>query len=135
DDSYKTHAGSLLGTPLYMAPEQIAGVLPDERSEVFSVGVLAFEILTGKPPYTAHTLDALFRQITSEAPPPLAGIPESIEQIVRRALEKEPEARYQTMQAFRDAIAAERKRRFAPAARRWPLVVAALALLAAGGFG
>jgi eukaryotic-like serine/threonine-protein kinase len=63
--SYQTHAGSLLGTPLYMAPEQIAGSPTDVRSEVFSVGVLAYELLNGKPPYTATTMEELFRQITS----------------------------------------------------------------------
>jgi tetratricopeptide (TPR) repeat protein len=126
-DSYKTQIGSLLGTPLYMAPEQIAGELPDERSEVFSVGVLAHEILAGKPPYTATTLDALFRQITKD--------PDSIVDIVLRALEKEPSARFPTMAALRDAIAAERKRRFAPPGRRWPLVVAAVVLVAGAGVG
>jgi tetratricopeptide (TPR) repeat protein len=135
DDSYKTHAGSLLGTPLYMAPEQIAGALPDEKSEVFSVGVLAYEILAGKPPYTATSMDALFRQIASDPPPPLAGVPEAIEDIVRRALAKEPAARWPSMQALRDAIASERKRRFAPRARRWPVVAAALLVLAGVGAG
>ncbi|HEY5922710.1 MAG TPA: serine/threonine-protein kinase [Kofleriaceae bacterium] len=135
DDSYKTHAGSLLGTPLYMAPEQIAGALPDEQSEVFSVGVLAYEILSGKPPYSATTMDALFRQITAEPPPPLDGIPEPVEALVRKALDKEPASRWPTMQALRDAIVAERKRRFAPPARRWPLVVAAVVALASIGFG
>ena len=135
DDSYKTHAGSLLGTPLYMAPEQIAGSAPDEKSEVFSVGVLAYEILGGKPPYNATTMDALFRQITSEPPPAIDGVPEPVQAIVRKALDKEPPNRWPTMQALRDAIIAERKRRFAPPARRWPLAVAALAILASIGFG
>ncbi len=134
-DSYKTQVGSLLGTPLYMAPEQIHGELPDERSEVFSVGVLAHEILAGKPPYTATTLDALFRQITKEPPPELPKVPDSTVDIVLRALEKEPSARFPTMAALRDAIAAERKRRFAPPGRRWPLVVAAAVLVAGAGVG
>ena len=134
--SYKTHAGSLLGTPLYMAPEQIAGALPDERSEVFSVGVLAYEILAGKPPYTATSMDALFRQITKR---PAAAArrrsPSRSSTIVARALAKDPAARWPTMAALRDAIAAERKRRFAPPARRWPLAVAALVLVAGAGVG
>jgi len=134
-ESYKTHVGSLLGTPLYMAPEQLAGVLPDERSEVFSVGVLAHEILAGKPPYSATTMDALFRQITTDPPPELPKVPEPIVEIVGRALEKDPSARWPTMAAFRDAIAAERKRRFAPPARRWPLAVAAVVILAGAGVG
>ena len=131
-ESYKTHAGQLLGTPLYMAPEQVEGALPDERSEVFSLGVLAHEILCGKPPYTALVLDALFKQITDEPPPDLPdGVPGSLGEIVKRALAKDPLQRWQTMKAFRDAIAAERRRRFSPSARKWPLVVAGVVVLAA----
>ncbi|MBA3539015.1 MAG: serine/threonine protein kinase, partial [Deltaproteobacteria bacterium] len=124
-ESYRTHAGQLIGTPLYMSPEQIEGALPDERSEVFSVGVLAHEILTGKPPYTATSMDALFRQITSEPAPPLPDVPNTVEAIVLRALAKDPATRWQSMAALRDALAAERARRFAPRSR-WPLVAGAL---------
>ncbi len=131
-ESYQTHAGQLIGTPLYMAPEQIDGATPDERSEVFSVGVLAHEILTGKPPYTATSMAELFRQIKSVPAPPLDRVPDAIAAIVDRALAKAPADRYPTMQALRDTVAAERARRFAPPARRWPLVVAA-ALLVIGG--
>lgn len=132
--NYKTHAGSLLGTPLYMAPEQIAGELPDERSEVFSVGVLAHEILSGKPPYTATTMDALFRQIMKDPPPALLAVPDAIAECVERALEKEPAARFPSMAHFRDAIAAHRMRRFGARARRWPIVVAlAMIAVALGG--
>ena len=134
-DSYKTHAGQLLGTPLYMAPEQIEGALPDERSEVFSLGVLAHEILAGTPPYTATSMDELFRQITDHEPPPLAKVPEPVGALVRRALAKDPAARWPTMRDLRDAVAAERKRLFAPAARRWPLVVAGALLVAGAGAG
>jgi len=125
DDGYRTHAGQLLGTPLYMAPEQVDGKPPDERSEVFSVGVLAYEILAGKPPYTATTLDELFAQIAGAPVPELPDVPAGVAAIIGRALAKAPSERTPSMQAFRDAIAAERKRRFAPAARRWPLAVAA----------
>ncbi len=126
-ESYRTHAGQLLGTPLYMAPEQIAGAPPDERSEVFSVGVLAYEILAGKPPYTALSIDALFTQIAKEHPPELHDVPSKISAIVVRALAKDPAERYASMQALRDALAKERK---PPARRIWP-VAAALALAAA----
>ncbi len=127
-DTLQTQAGSLLGTPLYMAPEQIAGQPPDERSEVFSVGVIAYELLAGKPPYTATSLDELFAQITSLTPPPVDA---PVAPLIARALAKDPAARFPTMAAFRDAVAAERRRLFAPPARRWPLVAAA-ALVAAG---
>jgi serine/threonine protein kinase/tetratricopeptide (TPR) repeat protein len=129
-NSYRTHAGQLLGTPLYMAPEQVDGGLPDERSEVFSVGVLAHEILAGKPPYTATSIDALFEQIVKNPPPPLPDdVPTPVEAIVTRALAKDPVERYPSMQGLRDAIAAERRRLFAPSARRWPLLVAVVLVL------
>ena len=129
-DAYATAAGSLLGTPLYMAPEQIAGEPPDERSEVFSVGILAYELLAGHSPYTATTLDDLFAQIVNRDPPPLDS---PIWPVVSRALAKDPAARTPSMRAFHDALAAERRRLFAPPARRWPLFVAAAVLLAAAG--
>jgi serine/threonine protein kinase/tetratricopeptide (TPR) repeat protein len=131
--SYETRAGSLIGTPMYMAPEQVAGAQPDERSEVFSVGVVAYELIAGKPPYTATTMDALFQQIAKLDAPPLEKVPGSLEAIVLRALAKDPAARWPTMQAFRDAITAERKRMFAPRHRRWPLVAAGLAVVIAAG--
>jgi serine/threonine protein kinase len=129
DASYQTHAGSLLGTPLYMAPEQITGAEPDERSEVFSVGVLAYELLAGKPPYTATSLDALFQQILDRKPPPLEGMPDNISTILMRALEKDPAARWPSMAALRDAIAHARK----PKRSKWPLVAAAATIALAGG--
>ncbi len=130
-DSYRTHAGQLLGTPLYMAPEQIQGREPDECSEVFSLGVLSHEILAGKPPYTAVSMDELFRQISKDEPPDLPAIPDAIQDIVVRALAKQPADRYPTMAAFRDAIRTERRRRFAPKSKKWPLVIVALAAIGA----
>jgi hypothetical protein len=128
DATYQTHAGSLLGTPLYMAPEQITGADPDERSEVFSVGVLAYELLAGKPPYTATSLDALFQQILDRKPPPLDGVPDAVTTIVMRALEKDAAARYPSMAALRDAVAHARR----PKRSKWPLAIAAAVLLAGG---
>jgi serine/threonine protein kinase len=128
-DSYRTHAGQLLGTPMYMAPEQIRGEPPDERSEVFSLGVLAHEILRGAPPYTATTLDQLFTQIESDAPPALVDVPASVAAIVARALAKPAGERWPTMVALRDAVAAERVRRSARP-RRWPYAVAATVAVA-----
>ena len=133
--SYKTHAGQLIGTPLYMAPEQIDGEAPDERSEVFSVGVLAHEILAGKPPYTAASMDELFRQIQHDEPPKIPDIPDEVQAIIRKALAKDPAQRYASMAELRDAVAAERARLFAAPARRWPLYVALVAIALAGGIG
>jgi len=126
---YQTHAGSLLGTPLYMAPEQLAGDPPDERSEVFSLGVLAYEVLSGKPPYSADTLDELFRQIANTAPPPLRDLPAAVGAIVMRALEKEPAKRWPSMTAFRDAVAHARR----PRNWKWPVAFAGALVLLGGG--
>ncbi len=133
--SYQTHVGSLLGTPIYMAPEQLAGATPDERSEVFSVGVVAYELLAGKPPYTATAMDELFRQIATREAPPLAKLPAPLSAIVLRALAKAPDERWQSMAALRDAVAAERRALFAPRARRWPLAAAAAVLVVGGAAG
>jgi serine/threonine protein kinase/Tfp pilus assembly protein PilF len=136
-ESYKTQHGQLLGTPLYMAPEQIVGQLPNERSEVFSIGVLAYEILAGKPPYTATTMDQLFKQITADPPPPLEDVsshpPRSLIEIVERALAKEPAERFASMREIHDALVAEQRRLFAPPPRRWPLIATLCVALLAGG--
>ena len=118
--SYETHAGTLLGTPLYMAPEQIAGSLPDERSEVFSVGVIAYELVMGKPPYDAKTMDALFDQIL-KAEPILEDGP--VGDMITKALAKDPKARFASMAELRDAVRVLRK----PPITRWPWIAAALA--------
>ncbi len=135
DDHNQTRAGSILGTPFYIAPEQVAGEAASVCTDVYSVGVLAYEILSGQLPYRGPTLAALFVQISELAAAPLAGVPESVADIVRRAMDKDPAKRFSTMQALRDAIAAERARRFAPAARRWPLAIAGAMILAAGVIG
>ena len=124
--SYETHVGTLLGTPLYMAPEQIAGSAPDERSEVFSVGVLAYELVAGKPPYTATTMDALFDQIL-KAEPTFEGIAEPVASILRRALAKDPKQRFASMAELRDALVALHR----PPTKIWPFVAAGALLIAA----
>jgi hypothetical protein len=131
DPSYETNAGSLLGTPMYMAPEQLAGEPPDERSEVFSLGVLAYEVLSGKPPYTAKSVDELFRQIATQPAAPLRDVPVAVDAIVRRALEKDPAARWPSMQALRDAFAEARR----PRSWKWPLAAAAALVFVSGAFG
>jgi tetratricopeptide (TPR) repeat protein len=133
-DSYKTHAGQLIGTPLYMAPEQIDGSPPDEQTEVFSVGVLAHEILAGKPPYTAASMEELFRQIQKD-PAPVLDVPEPVREILRRALEKDPAKRFASMAELRDAVVIARKRLFAPPVKKWPFVAALLALVVGSAVG
>ncbi len=130
-DDGLTAAGSLLGTPRFMSPEQIDGREMDERSEVFSVGVVAFEVLTGKSPYAASEIHGLFDEIRNVKPALGTKIPEPLRAIVETALEKRPEDRYPTMAALCDALRAVRTERSARARRGWwPVAVAALAAAA-----
>jgi serine/threonine protein kinase len=128
---YETGDGALLGTPIYMAPEQISGGEPRARSEVFSVGVLAFEILTGAVPYSATTVDQLFEQILNKPVPATPKLAEPIAAILTRALAKDPEARFPTMSTFRDAVAEQRRRIDSPRSRtRLVAIIAAIVVLA-----
>jgi tetratricopeptide (TPR) repeat protein len=132
DGAYLTRAGSLLGTPMYMAPEQLAGALPDERTEVFSVGILAHEILGGRAPYRATTIDELFAEIQSGPPARLGEpVPPAVADVVARATAHDRERRFPSMAALRDALATARADLLRPRRARWPWALAALALAAA----
>jgi TolB-like protein/Flp pilus assembly protein TadD/predicted Ser/Thr protein kinase len=90
---------STIGTLAYMAPEQLQGREADARSDIFSLGVLLYEMLSGRLPFRGEHEAAVLYSIAHESPEPLSrvrsGIPKEIERIVSRALEKDPAARYQ----------------------------------------
>jgi serine/threonine-protein kinase len=96
--SNKTQTDIVLGTPTYMSPEQIAGKKVDGRSDVFSVGVVLFELLTGQPPFTADNLSALLFAIAHHPHPDLhtlrPDLPPIFQEVVNRALQKELPQRY-----------------------------------------
>jgi Tol biopolymer transport system component len=94
-----TGVGVVVGTVAYMSPEQAAGRPLDERTDVFSFGVVLYEALAGRRPFDAANDLELLKTIAHGAPPPLpAGIPDAVCAIVEKALEKDPADRYQHMQ-------------------------------------
>ena len=105
---HMTMDGYVVGTPAYMAPEQVLGREVDGRADLYSVGVMLYRLLTGALPLEADTpLGMLQRQI-AESPTPLRqhreGLPEWCETIVQRALAKSPADRFQTAGEFREAL-------------------------------
>ncbi|HRK89518.1 MAG TPA: protein kinase [Anaerolineales bacterium] len=88
------------GSPLYFAPEQALGEAPTPASDVYSLGVVMYELLTGTPPFTASTADELARLHISARPLPVSeyvpDIPSLLEEIIMKVLSKEPSARYRT---------------------------------------
>ena len=105
-----TRAGTILGTPSYMSPEQVQGAEVSGRSDQFSLAVIAYEILTGEKPFQAEYLPTLLFKIVREEPiaphrlnPTLAPV---VEPVMRKAMAKAPEERYETCSEFVSALAA-----------------------------
>ncbi|BCA57015.1 putative serine/threonine protein kinase [Nitrospira sp. KM1] len=96
--SSRTQTDMVLGTPTYMSPEQIGGKKVDGRSDIFSLGIVFFELLTGRPPFMADNLPALLFAIAHHHPPALQSIrkdlPPMCQEIVTRALQKDLPQRY-----------------------------------------
>ena len=95
----RTITGMVIGSPKYMSPEQVVGQGVDGRSDIFSLGVMLYEMLTGKTPFAGDNISAIMYQILNDEPiPPKTfnqGIPEAINFIVLKALAKHPDKRYQ----------------------------------------
>ncbi len=104
-----TAPGVLLGTVSYIAPEQLLGRPLDGRADLFALGVVLFEMLTGRLPFLGDSAPQVIARILHDEPPPLrnlrGGVPAALETVVRKALEKDPAARYQTAGQFREALA------------------------------
>ncbi len=97
-----TAAGMVVGTPQYAAPEQLLGSPVDERADLFSAAVVAFEMLAGRPPFTGNSLAALTHAVLYEAPPVLTGSAAILaaDRVLHRALAKRPDERYATAAQF-----------------------------------
>ena len=94
--------------PQYQSPEQLAGALVDHRSDLYSLGVLLYEMLTDRVPYDSRNLGAIKRKLTTQSPLPprtVAGdVPAVLSQLVLGLLEKAPDRRFQSSAGFRDAL-------------------------------
>jgi serine/threonine-protein kinase len=146
-DMHTTRAGDVLGTPQYMSPEQTQGAKVDGRSDLFSVGIMLYLMLTGQPPFQGDSLVALAMKIVNEPPPPLEGlrpdVPQALRRIVERCLAKQPAQRFQTGAELAQALrqlqremeedAREREREpIVPLRMKWALMMGAIVLVVMG---
>jgi TolB-like protein/Tfp pilus assembly protein PilF/predicted Ser/Thr protein kinase len=103
-----TREGTTMGTVTYMSPEQAKGKEVDHRTDIWSFGIVLYEMLTGELPFRGDHEQAIIHSILKEKPKPItdikAGIPVSIEQAVYRALEKDPDKRYQRIEDLLDDL-------------------------------
>jgi hypothetical protein len=104
-DKKMTRAGLVFGTPAYMSPEQAAGVEADERSDLYSVGIILYEMLAGKPPFDSDDPVALVRmQVTADPPPLPSDVPPVLAAVVDRLLVKDRNERFQSAGELRETL-------------------------------
>ncbi|WP_353571424.1 protein kinase [Candidatus Albibeggiatoa sp. nov. BB20] len=107
-DTHKTKTGVILGTPSFMSPEQLAGKKIDGRTDLFSLGIMLYQLLTGTLPFQADSMASLMFKIANESHPDIiqirADIPIRLKHIIDTALTKNPQARFQTGMQFAQAL-------------------------------
>jgi tRNA A-37 threonylcarbamoyl transferase component Bud32 len=105
-----TSTGLIMGTPNYMSPEQARGLKVDGRSDLFSLGCVLYECLTGTRPFQAESVSGILVKILTEEPPPVdsraAGLPPGVGAVLSRAMAKDPSARYQSGAEMIEALRA-----------------------------
>jgi len=108
DEPKLTETGYGIGTPDYLSPEQGLGLKIDKRADIYSLGVVFYELVTGSKPFTADTpLAVMLKQVHDPLPPPKTinpNLPDAVEQVLLKALAKKPEFRYQDMGEFADVL-------------------------------
>jgi serine/threonine-protein kinase len=141
----QTQAGEILGTPAYMSPEQVLGRPVDGRSDLFSLGIILYELATGVRPFGGEGIHAIFSAITREKPVEIQDrnpeVPKALSDVIMRCLRKKPEERYTDGSELARALRASVGRRDSSGdsgkqvSRRYvvPALLALLVLVAAGG--
>jgi serine/threonine protein kinase len=106
DSSIQTSTGTVSGTPAYMSPEQARGDKVDRRTDVYSLGVMLYEMLAGTVPFDAESSFGILMKHLNEPPPPIPGISSDLQTVIDRALAKDPALRYGSAREFADEFIA-----------------------------
>lgn len=113
DELQKTQAGTMLGTPRYMSPEQVAGREIDGRSDLFSLGAILYELLAHRRAFDSERLGLLMVQILQQDPPPISnfasGVPDGLQRAIAKLLHKWPEQRFQSGEQLAETLTRELK--------------------------
>lgn len=150
DMTQQTQAGQILGTPIYMSPEQVIGSRLDGRSDLYSLSVILYETAVGRRPYSGENIAAIFHAITQDIPSPPAqmdpGVPETLSDLIMKGMDKDIGKRFQNgaemARAFRDFLKSLEAKDPAPAAPARkegrqgllvPVILVLLALVVLGG--
>ncbi|HSW03640.1 protein kinase domain-containing protein [Aquabacterium sp.] len=146
-EAQHTRVGDVLGTPQYMSPEQANGDKLDGRSDLFSTGIVLYQMLTGKRPFRGDTLVAVATRIATEDPTPInkqrAEVPASLRRVIDRCLAKQPANRFQTGRELSDALGkvlseldeaalAKNRPRIVPLRVRWAAMMALIVAVVMG---
>jgi hypothetical protein len=115
-DHSKTKTGTIMGSPYYMSPEQVLGIQVDGRSDIFSLGVTFYQLLSGELPFDGESIATVAFHITKTKHEPVRNwnkkLPTSASRITNKAMHKDPEKRYQSMLEFKQALINALKRDF-----------------------
>jgi serine/threonine-protein kinase len=115
DDATMTHAGATIGSPAYMAPEQVRGEAASPASDRWALGVLLYEMLSGQPPFRGDNVASVWHQVAYDPPPPLTETSVAISAVVQKSLAKSPQDRYDSARELVDALRAALDSEGAPA--------------------